>query len=82
MPSIPSVPLISASPSFSASSTGAIPASARASAAGRRTPEASSTSPSPRSASATWASGARSPEQPSEPYSRTTGVIPASSIAA
>ena len=26
--------------------------------------------------------GARSPEQPSEPYSRTIGVIPASSIAA
>ncbi len=28
------------------------------------------------SASAQCASGARSPEQPSEPYSRTTGVIP------
>ena len=34
------------------------------------------------SASAQWASGARSPEQPSEPYSCTTGVMPASSIAA
>ena len=33
-------------------------------------------------ASAQWASGARSPEQPSDPNSCTTGVIPASSIAA
>jgi hypothetical protein len=34
------------------------------------------TSPSPIATSAQWASGARSPEQPSEPYSRTTGVMP------
>ena len=42
----------------------------------RRTPSASRTSPSPMSASATDESGARSPEQPSEPYSWTTGVMP------
>jgi hypothetical protein len=77
MPSMPSVPLISASPSFSASATGLIPASAMASAAGLRVPVWSNTSPSPISASATDDSGARSPEHPSEPYSCTTGVIPA-----
>ena len=38
MPSIPSVPLISARPSFSASTTGVMPAAASASAAGRSTP--------------------------------------------
>ena len=38
MPSMPSVPLISASPSFSARVTGARPAAARASAAGRDAP--------------------------------------------
>ena len=40
-------------------------------------PTASRTSPSPISASAQCESGARSPEQPSEPYSCTTGVMPA-----
>ncbi len=40
------------------------------------------TRPSPIAASATWASGARSPEHPREPYSRTIGVMPAFSIAA
>ena len=38
--------------------------------------------PSPISASAQWASGARSPEQPSDPNSRTTGVTPALGSAA
>ena len=38
--------------------------------------------PSPITASAQCASGARSPEQPSEPYSCTTGVMPALSSAA
>ncbi len=79
---MPSVPLISARPSFSASSTGDSPASLSASAAGRRTPWASRTLPSPISASAQCESGARSPEQPSEPYSCTTGVMPALSIPA
>ena len=76
MPSMPSVPLISARPSLATSWTGSRPAAARASAAGIRVPDASRTSPSPISASAQWDSGARSPEQPSEPYSRTTGVMP------
>ena len=70
MPSMPSVPLISARPSFSASSTGRDPgrgAAPRRPGAARRS--ASRTSPSPISASAQCASGARSPEQPSEPYS-------------
>ena len=76
MPSMPSVPLMRARPSLAASSTGASPAAARASAAGTRVPDASRTSPSPISASAQCDSGARSPEHPSEPYSRTTGVMP------
>ena len=83
MPSMPSVPLISASPSFSASTTGSMPAAAQRlarRAAGRRRSHAPS--PSPISASAQCASGARSPEQPSEPYSWTIGVIPADSSAA
>ena len=79
---MPSVPLMSARPSFSASVTGVIPAAARASAAATSSPSASRTAPSPIAASAHAASGARSPEQPSEPYSGTTGVIPAESMAA
>ena len=82
MPSMPSVPLSSARPSFSASVTGSRPAAASACggrhAARRR---ASRTWPSPISARAQCASGARSPEQPSEPYSGTTGVRPALSRA-
>ena len=83
MPSMPSVPLMRARPSFSASSTGSMPFSLQR-LGGRATAArpASRTSPSPMSASAQWASGARSPEQPSEPYSCTTGVMPALSIAA
>ena len=73
---MPSVPLISARPSLAASSTGVRPAAESASAAGISTPFASRTSPSPISARAQWDRGARSPEQPSEPYSRTTGVMP------
>ena len=45
-------------------------------------PAASRTGPSPIKASAQCASGARSPEQPSEPYSCTIGVMPADSSAA
>ena len=58
------------------------PAAASASAAAAASPSASRTSPSPISARAQCASGARSPEQPSEPYSCTTGVMPALSRAA
>ena len=81
MPSMPSVPLMSARPSFSCSWTGSMPAARSAFSPFVRWPAASTTSPSPMSASAQCASGARSPEQPSEPYSRTTGVMPALSIA-
>ena len=76
---MPSVPLMRARPSLALSSTGASPAAASASAAGISVPSASRTSPSPISASAQCDSGARSPEQPSDPYSRTIGVIPADS---
>ena len=82
MPSMPSVPLMSARPSFSPRRTGVMPAAARALAASVARPSASRTSPSPMATSAQCASGARSPEQPSEPYSRTTGVMPALRIAA
>ena len=78
---MPSVPLMRARPSFSRSSTGVIPAAAKASAVGICSPSASRTTPSPIRASAQCESGARSPEQPSEPYSWTTGVMPALSIA-
>ena len=64
-PSMPSVPLMRARPSFSASATGSSPAASRASAAGRSgAGRRRGPCPSPISASATWASGARSPEQP------------------
>ena len=75
MPSMPSVPLMSARPSFSSSSTGAIPASASSSGTGRSAPSRSRARPSPISTIAQWESGARSPEQPSEPYSWTIGVM-------
>ncbi len=74
MASMPSVPLISASPSLAASSIGARPARRSASAAGARSPSGPSTQPSPSSTSAQCASGARSPEAPSEPCSGTHGV--------
>ena len=73
---MPSVPLISASPSLACSVSGSIPASRSASAAGRPP-----SSPSPISASAQCASGARSPLAPSEPCSGTAGVRPALSSA-
>ena len=77
MPRMPSVPLISASPSFARSATGASPARGeRRRRSATVAPSASHTSPSPISASAQWLSGARSPLAPSEPCSRTTGVRP------
>ncbi len=80
--SIPSVPLMSARPSFSASATGSQADGAQRVAGAGARPTASRTNPSPVIASAQWASGARSPEQPSEPCSWTTGVRPALSISA
>ncbi len=73
------VPLSSASPSFGPSTMGAIPAAARASDAGTR-PAGEKTSPTPSIAAARCASGARSPDAPTEPCDGTTGMIPAASI--
>ena len=75
MPSMPSVPLISARPSLATNSTGVIPAPFNACAASTTVPSSRRTSPSPITASAHVESGARSPEQPRDPYSRTSGVM-------
>ena len=82
MPSMPSVPLMRARPSFSWSSIGSMPASASSSGTGRSTPSLPVARPSPMSTSAQCDRGARSPLQPSEPNSCTTGVMPAFSRAA
>ena len=60
------VPLSSASPSFDCRRMGSQPFSAHTSALGRRCP-LYHTSPKPISGSDMWASGAKSPEAPSEP---------------
>ena len=80
MPSMPSVPLISARPSLAVSVNGSIPLAASASAVARRSLRRANTSPSPIRASPQCASGARSPLAPSEPCSGTTGVSPAFSM--
>ena len=83
MPSMPSVPLMRARPSFSRSSSGAMDAAASASAAVRaRRRTVADVTLAHRGERDSATSGARSPEQPSEPYSRTIGVMPALSIAA
>ena len=74
------VPLIRLSPSFAASSTLVRPAAASASAAGMRRPSKRA-SPSPISASARWASGARSPEAPTDPCEGMRGTTPRLSMA-
>ena len=71
--SIPCVPLTSARPSLALSSSGSSPAERRTSPAGLGSPSTSS-SPRPTSGSARFASGARSPDAPSEPCSGTTGI--------
>ena len=81
MPSMPSVPLMSARPSLAISVSGSIPAAASAVAASPRVPSRDCSSPSPISASAQCASGARSPLAPSEPCSGTIGTSPALSSA-
>ncbi len=73
------VPLSSARPSFGPSASGARPASARATSEGRRRPS-KKTSPTPIIAAAMWASGARSPDAPTDPCTGTTGVTPRASI--
>ena len=74
------VPLISASPSLGPSVMAVRPASFKASRAGMRAP-ARDASPSPNMAAVMCASGARSPDAPTEPCAGTTGVMPFASIA-
>ena len=76
---ITAVPLVSASPSLAASSTGARPARP---APPRRADAAPSNSASPRPiiTSAMWASGARSPRRPASPWIGTIGCTPRSSM--
>ncbi len=76
---INAVPFVSASPSFASSVTGARPARRSASAPARRSPR-NSASPSPMMTSAMCASGARSPDAPSDPWHGTTGWTPRSSM--
>ena len=74
------VPLISARPSFGPRTSGASPASRSTAAAGRRIPSTTN-SPSPISAAVRWASGARSPEAPTEPCAGMQGTSPARTTA-
>src|SRR6185369_14031229 len=75
MPSMPSVPLMRASPSLAARLIGLRPLRRSASPPSIRSPDGSSTHPSPSSTRAQCASGARSPLAPSEPCSGTQGVM-------
>ena len=70
------VPLSRVRPSLASSASGARPARRSASAAGTTWPPVSA-SPSPIRPSARWASGARSPDAPTEPRAGTTGWTPA-----
>ena len=70
------VPLISAKPSFAASTTGAMPACASAVFASTSAPF-TNTCPSPMIASVMCDSGARSPDAPTEPLAGISGVMPA-----
>src|SRR5260370_428636 len=76
MPSIPSVPLMSESPSLVSSLRALRPAARSAGAAGFGSPSPDIASPSPTRTSATCPSGARSPPPPTAPQRRTTGVTP------
>ena len=69
------VPLISERPSFASSRSGSSPTRASASRPGSRSPSTNA-SPSPTSGSARCASGARSPDAPTEPRLGTTGTTP------
>ncbi len=74
------MPLSSASPSLGPSVSGKRCASASAWSAGIATPSTND-SPTPSIAAVMCASGARSPDAPTEPCAGTTGVSPLSSIA-
>jgi len=76
---MPCVPLTRARPSLASSTSGSRPHRRRASMAGSSSP-ARRTSPSPMTGRARCASGARSPEAPSDPCSGTTGRRSLSSI--
>ena len=69
------VPLISERPSFASRRVGSRPTRASASKPGSRSPSTNA-SPSPTSGSARCASGARSPDAPTEPRLGTTGSTP------
>ena len=71
------VPLISARPSFSRSSSGRRRTAASACAPVTFLPSAANISPRPISGSAMWLSGARSPLAPTEPCEGITGAKPA-----
>ena len=71
---------MSASPSLALSSTGVSPAAASASAPGISRPSKNA-QPSPSITAAICASGARSPEAPTEPCAGIIGVTPRASIA-
>ena len=71
------VPFRSARPSFAARISGSSPTSRRATSAGITWP-CSSTWPRPISGSARCASGARSPDAPTDPWAGTTGWTPRS----
>ena len=74
------VPLRSASPSLGCSAIGSRPTSVSAAWAGAmRSPTRAW--PTPIIAAAIWASGARSPDAPTDPCEGTTGVTPRASIA-
>ena len=74
------VPLSSASPSFGPSTIGASPACSSACSAGRRSP-CTNASPTPIIAAVMCASGARSPDAPTDPCAGTTGTTSRASIA-
>ena len=71
------VPLSSARPSLGPSTKGAKPARRIASAPGITVPSGVEASPSPISTQARWASGARSPDAPTEPLAGMRGSRPA-----
>jgi hypothetical protein len=73
------VPLIRARPSLASSRSGRSPAASRAAAPGSRRPSTMA-SPRPIIGNAIWASGARSPLAPREPWAGTTGWTPRLSI--
>ncbi len=82
MPSMPSVPLRRARPSLLAQLDGLDPVLGEQLTGGPHAPVGPLGLPPPIRVRAQWESGARSPEQPREPYSCTTGVMPAFSTSA